>query len=217
MDITLCESSVVDSNKNLLIHFFYSVFGFDYRAGLFTDQSSVYDLSDLLLSSSDNALLKVMYYKEADPTWDYFKGKKFYYDLRFSAFESALNSKIASAYNIDMSKYANVHLLPDIVSMLHQEFPNRAWDQEVVFISRRLDLLEIAARKLDQAVIAASKPDPFVNVVPLRSVTSSKEEILSGFNPILISKTAGISLEEAIAKVEQNRLDFYKDKKFEPI
>lgn len=227
MEFTMFPSDVVDANENILIHFFYHILNFDYRSGIFTDESSIFDMSDNILSKEDYANLRSQYYTaSADADLDYHQGQKLYYGFVSKLHEERINDKCMAVYGFRLDFNGDPHLLKDIVSVMKNKLPHKDWDSENVFLIKRMDIQAEKDRiandartiELDRAISAPEFQDKeATNVIPIGRIRNpSKEEILKGFNPFLIAKELDMSMSEALEVVKKNQLEYYKNKKFEP-
>ena len=183
------ESNTVDNNEYILIHFFFNVFNFDYRSGLFTDESSIYDLGAQGLEDSDYLFIAEEYYKLNTEIFNYDQGMKSYYKILNKYWDNFIIKKIENCYGF---KLCNIHLLPDIIATLKEKFPTKNWEDDTLFIIKTLD------NQIDKSIKQELKTKAETNVIKLNIRKKlSREEILESCNEFLIAKELNISFSMA--------------------
>lgn len=212
MKFELGDNKLVLDNEYLLIHFFHYVLKFNFRDGIFFDESSIYDLSDSVLSESQIARLKQEYYNSVPSNFDYYQGMRFYFNLKYAEVKQQYNKNCLMTYGFSLYDVGDIHLLREIIQQLKATFPARNWKQECVFVFKQQDVESQSDRREEVGFAPASS-----NVVPIGVVRKpSKEIILEGFNPLKIAESEDISIIEAIQIVDKNREEKFKDAKFYP-
>ena len=53
-DITIADQDEIDKYEDIMVNVFYYLFSYNYNLGLFTDDSSVYDMKYLIISYIDS-------------------------------------------------------------------------------------------------------------------------------------------------------------------
>ena len=81
MDFTIADSDLVDKNEDMMIHLFFNLFKFDFRSGLFTDESSIYDMGSMGLEHQDYIDVANEYYEKTSESLTYTQGQKLYYKI----------------------------------------------------------------------------------------------------------------------------------------
>lgn len=212
MDITIGDSEVVDNNENLLIHVFFNLFNYDFRSGMFTNDSSIYDMSGTNFKDEDYVELAKEYYEQSPENYSYTQGQKLYQKLSNAKFDKNVFESFEKTYGFPLKP--EQHLLKDVVLVLKEKFPTRNWDTENIFIFKTLDFRLKKEEEEEERVLAEEKKQKVVKL-PVRK-KPSREEIKVCFNEYLISREFGIPFEEARILARANLEKAREGKKFTP-
>lgn len=211
MDFIIPDEDIVDRYEHILRHLFYHLLDYDYRDGLFTDESSIYDMGGTGLSDEDYSRVASTYRQEVPPNLSYTASQKFYFKLLNQEFDNMIASRFEKTYNFKLDP--SIHLLKDLALLLNSTFPDRNWTTENLFISRQLDTKRErnAQEKASRAVLDTGN----VTKLPVRK-KPSPDEILGGVNDYLMVTVLGMSQEDADALAKLNYEKRTEGKKFEP-
>lgn len=212
MDIYIPDSGMVDKYENVLIHFFYHILDIDYRNALFTDESSIYDMGSTGLNKADYVKVAQEYAQLGTDSLDYFAGEKAYNKILNAHWDKVIHDRIHEVYGIDWD--LKVHLLTDIAMMLEDQFPDRNWEEDIIFVIKMLDnRMEKEEKKIEQEL--AQKQDEKVVKLQVRKKLTP-DEVRACTNEFLMVRELGIPMEEARTLARANWAKKKESKKFEP-
>jgi hypothetical protein len=209
MDFTISSSDIVDNHEDMLIHFYYHILDFDYRCGIFTDQSSICDMGSTGLKKLDYEVVAAKYHELDYKSMEYTQGQKAYNLILNNHWDRMVYNKIKSVYNIEFN--TNVHLLIDIIKLLEEKYPNRNWANDNIFIIKMLDN---RAKKQEENNIKEKEQTNVLKLNLRKKLT--REEILKSTNDFLIAKELNIGFKEAHEIAQKNYIEKMKGKIFEP-
>lgn len=211
MDITFADSDIVEKNENVLLHLFFHILNFDVRQGFFSDESSIHDMGTCGFTDIDYQILAKQYYDLCPEDYNYSQGQKFYLHLCHDRFDNMVIEKFKTTYGLTINK--KTHLLKDFIVLLKENFPDRDWDKENIFIIKTLDnRLEKEEDNIKQSL--ESEKTNIVKLPVKKRLTP--EEIKKGFNEYLMVKELGMTWDEASLLAKENFDKKMIDKKFEP-
>ena len=210
-DFTISGNSEISKYDSILIHFYYSVLNYDYRNGLFTDESSIYDMGGTGLSDDDYTRVADEYetISATDKDMTYTEGQKLYFKLLNKAFDAHIVEKFKISYGLDFD--LDKHLLVDIAKILEQEFPGRRWELENLFILRKFD---VEREKVEHERIQREKDTNIIKIPVKKKLT--EDEIRNGSNEFLMMNVLGMSYAEAEALAKTNFEKKTAGKRFVP-
>jgi hypothetical protein len=206
MDIIQSDSSIIDKNEDVAINLFYYVFDYDFRKGLFTDESSIYDMSPLGLQNYDYEKIADEYEEKKPENLIYREYLNFYDKLLNERWEAVIKKKLQNHYGLIFN--SDKHLLVDIISLIKIKFPYRKWSEENIFIIKKLDLKIVKEEKIIEKQTNVRK-------LPYKKKLTD-EDIATCINPFLLKESLNISLNEARKLATHNYDIKTKDKIFIP-
>jgi hypothetical protein len=210
-DFTIADSDIVDQHESILIHLFYSLLDYNYRNGMFTDESSIYDMGAVGLSTQDFIDVANQYYKQTSDFLSYSEGQKLYYKILNKAFDNMIFEKFEKTYGFPLD--SKIHLLKDIALLLKDKFPARNWDTDIIFILKKFD----NQQKQEDISQNETKTETTSNVIklPVRK-KPTPDEVRNGTNSFLMQSVLGLSWEDAEKLASENYEKKMLGKKFEP-
>lgn len=210
MDITYADSDFVDQHEYLGIHLFYYLFDFDYRRGMFTDESSIYDMGNIMgLTHKEIEEVADQYDAQKDDSLIYSECYKKYNKLLNAKWDAMLIRKLQEHYGITLED--KKHYLVDIMKQMLENFPNRDWETENIFIMKKLDAQN---KREEEEELKKQKESKVIRLGVRKKLT--KEETLACTNPFLIKEELGISMKEARELAQKNYDLKMKDRIFTP-
>lgn len=211
MDITFSESDIIEQNEDILIHLFFHILDFDYRNGFFSDDSSIHDMGTCGFTQQDYIELAKLYNKTCPENYTYSQGQKYYLKLSNERFDNMVIEKFEKTYDIAIDN--SLHYLKDFIILLKENFPNRNWATENIFILRTLD--NRLKNEEDEILNEFQKLPEKVIKFPVKKKLS-QEEIRTGLNTYLMVEELGMSLQEARQLANTNYEKKYEGKKYQP-
>ena len=136
-DITIADQCEIDKYEDIMINVFYYLFSYNYNLGLFTDDSSVYDMKYLALENQDYKDIANDFEKINKEEFDYFEAEKEYNKILNNFFINKITNVFKEKYNYSFTK--EKHLLKTIGKELKNLHPNKAWKEENIFLIKRLN------------------------------------------------------------------------------
>lgn len=212
-DFTIADSEIVDQHESILIHLFYSLLNYDYRNGMFTDESSIYDMGAVGLSNQDFIDVANQYHQQASDSLSYSEGQKLYYKILNKAFDNMIFEKFEKTYGFSLD--SKTHLLKDIALLLKDKFPNKNWDTDIIFILKKFDNQLKNEDILEKQTKVETKTIGNVTKLPVRK-KPTPDEVLNGTNSFLMQSVLGMSWEDAEKLASENYEKKMAGKKFEP-
>lgn len=212
MDITIGQSDIIDKNENLLIHVFFNLIDYDFRNGIFTNESSIYDMDGCNFKEEDYINLSKDYYEQFSENYSYSEGRDFYQKLSSAKFDKQIFKNFETTYGFTLTK--EQHLLKDIILILQEKFPLRNWDTENIFILKTLNYRLAKKVEEDKQILSEEKNQKVVKL-PVRKKLSP-EEIKGCLNEYLMIKELGMTWEDAKILAKSNFDKKMEGKKFEP-
>lgn len=210
MDITYADGEFVDQHEYLGIHLFYYLFDYDYRSGMFTDESSIYDMGNIMgLTHEEIEEVADQYDEQKDDSLTYSECMNKYNKLLNAKWDAMIIKKLQDHYGIIFNPKKN--LLVDIMKQMLEKFPNRDWETENIFIIKKLDYKN---KQEEEERLQEEKDSNVVRLGVRKKLT--KEEVATCTNPFLISQELEMSMKEA-RKLAQKNYDLkMKDRVFTP-
>ncbi len=214
MDFEWGSQDIIDKHENKLIHLFFYMFDYDYRNGVFSDESSIYDMGICGLKD-EHFILAYHRYEECigklEKLPKYKECQKKYFSILYQIESDVFKDKFKIVYGIELPE--KIHLLKDIVKYLDKNI-KRNWDEENIFIIKKLDVQSIQNEDEE-------KPKKIINrdekIIPFPvSKKSTDDEIREGFNEFLMMSRLNMSWKEARAQVLINEDKYDDGKIFEP-
>lgn len=211
MDIIIEDSDIIEKNEALLIHLFFHLFQFDFRKGLFTNLSSIYDMSGCGFQDEDYIELSKQYYSQCPEHYTYKEGRQFYQKLSNNHSDNIVFSNFFRTYGFNLDK--KCHLLKDIIVLLNNNFPHKNWESDNIFIIKTLD--HRLEKEEELHLLEMEQQDKKIVKLPIRK-KPSPEEIKNGYNEYLMVKNLGMNWEDAQQLAKANFEKKTSGKKFEP-
>lgn len=212
MDFTIADSDLVEQNEQMMIHLFYNLLKFDFRGGLFTDESSIYDMGSMGLSHDDYIQVANEYYEKTSESLTYTQGQKLYYKILNKRFDDMIEEKFYQTYGFTLD--SKTHLLVDIIKVLNENFPNRDWEMDNLFIIKTLDNIKIENERLELEKQQQAKNEKVVKFPGRKKLTD--DEVWACTNEFLMVKQLGMNFKDAKKLAEENYNKKMEGKKFEP-
>ncbi len=207
-DITIADQCEIDKYEDIMINVFYYLFSYNYNLGLFTDDSSVYDMKYLALENQDYKDIANDFEKINKEEFDYFEAEKEYNKILNNFFINKITNVFKEKYNYSFTK--EKHLLKTIGKELKNLHPNKAWKEENIFLIKRLNHQQKQLKLIEQE-------EPKTNVIKFpKRKKLTKEEIKKSTNFLLMMKELDMSYKEAKKLSDLNLKEKMKDKKFKP-
>lgn len=214
MDFIIPDDDIIEKHENILIHAFYHLLNYDFRDGMFTDESSIYDMGSCGLQDNDYLQIAKEYEELDTKGKSYLECQKIYYKLVNNAFDKRLFSVFKQTYGFELNP--KIHLLKDIAILLKETLPKKNWDEENIFILKRLNIISEQREKKHQEE-QKTKQEQNKNITKFpRKKHFSDEEVAQGTNCFLMMKQLGISFDEANKLVDKNLEKRYEGKTFTP-
>jgi len=212
MDFTVADSDLVDKNEDMMIHLFFNLFKFDFRSGLFTDESSIYDMGSMGLEDQDYIDVANEYYEKTSDELTYTQGQKLYYKILNKKFDDMISEKFNNTYGFYLNP--KIHLLPDIINLLNEKFPNRNWEKDNIFIIKTLDNIKIENDRIELEEKEEAKKEKVIKLPVRKKLTD--DEVRACTNEFLMVKQLGMDFKDAKKLAEANYNKKIEGKKFEP-
>ena len=207
-DITIADQDEIDKYEDIMVNVFYYLFSYNYNLGLFTDDSSVYDMKYLALENQDYKDIANEFEKINKEEFDYFEAEKEYNKILNNFFINKITNGFKEKYNYSFTK--EKHLLKTIGKELKKLHPNKAWKEENIFLIKRLNHQQKQLKLIEQE-------EPKTNVIKFSKKRKlTKEEIKKSTNFFLMIKELDMSYKEARKLSDLNLKEKMKDKKFKP-
>jgi hypothetical protein len=210
MDINIIKSDIIEKNEDMMIHFFFNLFKFDFRDGLFTDESSIYDMFSTGLEDQDYIDVANEYYQKTSNEFTYTQCEKLYYKILNKKFNNMIFKKFNNTYGFNLDP--KIHLLTDIINLLNKKFPERNWKKDNIFIIKTLDNIKIENTKTE---LKEKQEIQKVVKLPVKKKLTD-DEVRASTNEFLMIKQLGMNFEEAKKLAEENYNKKMQNKKFEP-
>lgn len=213
MDIIFTDEDLLTDNEDILIHMFFNLLNYDYREGIFSNESSIYDMEGCNFTNEDYIFLFNQYQENKCENASYKEGCLIYQKMVNTYFDNMLISNFKKAYDLDFNK--KKHLLIDLVSILKENFQNKDWKKDNLFILKTLDNRAEKKDFKSNKNNSLNENEEKIIKFPIKKKLS-KDEIKNSCNQILIMSELNMTWEEAYALVEINYDKKMKNKIFEP-
>ncbi len=207
MNITIPPQDKIDSFEDIMIHFFYHVLKYDYRSGLFTDESSIFDMGSTGLDESDYLKAYHEYHDSLPKKLSYIQCQKHYYKILYRIFDEVVAQRVLEVYDIELPK--KINLLVDIAAFLKDNV-NKNWQEENIFLIKTMDTKSFQKFKLEDE-------KKFTNVIPIPIKKKlSDEDVAQGCNEFLMMSRLNMSWDDARVLAKKNYEKSMEGKIFEP-